>query len=312
MNPLLVAALSLLLLGQAGDPTVWTAMNRPQANVVQLQCRGGAGFEFRSLGFKSTPQGDVRVAVAMIFAAGQRAAGSTNENLQPGTCAPSDRPLAANEPREVHFITAAFSQPYTGAIDVTRTAAEYHPDVRAIADYLKDPAHYWTFHVADSHHGYFDVTVHEYWIDRSKPTRPAPDRTEPPTVARWLVRVRISGGIAGSRREVSLNGDGRLQEGGSGTFGDVQCSATLTKPDVQHVEAVIARAHPKTWPRAYPLKDNGCCDQLQYVLHIDQEDSAGRRTSHETSWLSENAAAVPESVSALFNVVYEARRACVF
>lgn len=312
MNPLVIAALSLLLLGQAGDPTVWTAINQPQASLVQLQCRGGVGFEFRSLGFKSTPQGDARVAVAMVFAAGQRAAGSTNENLPPGTCAPSDRPLAATEPREVHFITAAFSQPYTGAIDVTRTAAEYHPDVRSIADYLKDPAHYWTFHASDTHRGYFDVTVHEYWIDRSKPTRPAPERPDPPTVARWLVRVRISGGIAGSRREVSLNGDGRLQESGSGTFGDVQCSATLTKPDVQHVEAAIARSHPETWPNAYPLKGDGCCDQLKYVLHVDQEDSARSRTSHETSWVSENAAAVPEPVSALFNIVYEARRACAF
>jgi hypothetical protein len=301
--------------GTPSEPTVWTAMNRPQQDVVSLQCRGGEGYEFKNLGIKATATApaDVRVAVALTFAANTGAAGSKNENLQPGSCAPADRPLTPAEPRELHFITSAFAQPFPGPIDVTPTAAEYHSDVRGIADYLRDPAKYWTFHASDTHRGYFDVTIHEFWTDRAAPPRNrVSDRLAALTAVRWLLRVTVSGGIAGSRREVSMNGDGRVQASGSGTFGDVQCAAAVAKPEVQHVEATMARSHPESWPKAYPLKGDGCCDRLQYLLHVDREDGAGRRTSYETTWLSQNASTVPEPVSALFNLVYEARRACVF
>ncbi len=122
----------------------------------------------------------------------------------------------------------------------------------------------------------------------------------------------MSGGIAANRREVSVNGEGRVQANGMGTFGEVQCSAAISRNDVQAIEAALARAHPETWPKAYPLKGNGCCDQIQASLHLDQEDQQGRRSSHETSWMSENAGTVPEAVSALFKILYEARHACVF
>jgi hypothetical protein len=287
-------------------------MNVPHERVVQLQCRGGAGYEFSSLGLKAAAQGDARVAVAMVFAASDRAAGARNETLQPGTCAPSDRPLAQAEPRELHFITAAFAQPFAGPIDISARSAERRPDVRSIAEYLKDPAHYWTFTASDTHHGYFDVTLHEFWIDRSAPPPMSPPPPAPLAVARWLLRVSISGGIAGSQREVSINGEGRLQLRGSGTFGNVNCTATIGSVELQRIEAAFARAHPDRWPKAYPMKGNGCCDQLQYVLHLDREDDHGQRTGHETSWISENASIVPEAVSALFTLAYESRHACMF
>jgi hypothetical protein len=99
---------------------------------------------------------------------------------------------------------------------------------------------------------------------------------------------------------------------GTGTFGDVNCTVTIGRAELQHIEAAIARAHPDGWPKAYPLKGTGCCDQLQFVLHLDREDDRGQRTSNETSWMSENASTVPEAVSALFTVAYEARHACGF
>jgi len=295
----------------SGEPSAWNAINLPQTDVVRLQCRGGPGYDFRNLGVRATPQGDTRVAVAMVFAPADGAAGSQNEHLQPGTCAPESRPLKADEPHELHFVTAAFAQLAPGPIDIRTKAAEYRPDVRSIADYLKDPARYWTFHAADTHRGYFDVTVHEHWEDRSGPPRqPLPDRLDELPPARWLVSVEVSGGLAASRRRVSINGDGRLQESGNGWFGGVQCAASV--PNVVPIEAAMARARPETWPKAYPLKGNGCCDQLQYTLRVDREDSRGGRTSHATSWMDENASVVPEPVSALFKLVYEARHACVF
>jgi hypothetical protein len=248
----------------------------------------------------------------MTFAASPGVAGSDNQNLQPGTCARADRPLAASDPRELHFVTDAFAQLLPGPIDISTNAAEFRPDVRSMVDYLKDPAHYWTFHVLEGHGGYFDTVVHEYWTNRATPPRPQAVVPTPLTIARWLLRVQMSGGIAANRREVSVNGEGRVQANGMGTFGEVQCSAAISRNDVQAIEAALARAHPETWPKAYPLKGNGCCDQIQASLHLDQEDQQGRRSSHETSWMSENAGTVPEAVSALFKIVYEARHACVF
>jgi hypothetical protein len=300
--------------GRAGEPTVWNAANEPQHDVVTLQCRGGAGYEYRSLGVRATSPSDARMAVAMTFAASAQPAGSRNENLVPGTCAPENRPLTAGEPRELHFIAAIFAQNFIGPIDVTVTSAHNRPDVRSIADYLKDPGRYWTFHASDTHRGYFDATMHEHWEDRSSSGSPRPYVAQPPplTFARWLVRIGVSGGIATSRRNVSINGDGRLQENGTGTFGTVECSATLPTQSVEEIEAALARAHPETWRGAYPMKGDGCCDQLTYVIHLDREDDHGNRTSHEASWMSENESAVPPAVSALFKTVYDARRACVF
>src|SRR5919204_316725 len=152
------ASTSMVQRGTPGEPTVWNAANQPQHDAIGLQCRGGAGYEFKSIGFK-TEGAATRVAIAMTFAPNGTAAGSRNEKLQSGTCAPSDRPLRATEPRQLHFITASFSQPFIGSIDVTSKAAEYHPDVRSMADYLRDPAHFWTFHAVDTQRGYFDVTT---------------------------------------------------------------------------------------------------------------------------------------------------------
>lgn len=276
-----------------------------------LHCRGGAGYEFKSLGFKSLTGGAIRVAMAMTFAPSPGAAGSDNQNLQPGTCALSDRPLAASEPREMHFLTDAFNQLLPGPIDISKSAAEQRPDARSMIDYLKDPAHYWIFHAVDTHAGHFDAVVHEYWTDRTAPPHTQP--VIPPTpIARWLVRVLMTGGMAGSRREVSVNGDGRVQASGTGMFGEVQCVATISRSSVQAIEAALARARAESWPKAYPLKGNGCCDQIQTSIHLDQEDARGARASHETSWMSENANVVPEGVSGLFTIVYEARHACVF
>jgi hypothetical protein len=180
-----------------------------------------------------------------------------------------------------------------------------------MADYLKDPTHYWSFHVLEPHGGYFDTVIHEYWKDRSGPS-PVLATSPPLGVARWLLRTLVTGGIAGSRREVSVNGDGRVQANGSGTFGNAQCAVTISRTDVQAIEAALARAHAETWPKAYPFKGDGCCDQSQYSLHVDEEDTQGHRSSHETSWMSVNVGSVPEPVSALFKLVSETRHACAF
>lgn len=141
-----------------------------------------------------------------------------------------------------------------------------------------------------------------------------PDRSHPSGIARWLVRVSITGGLAGSRREVSINGDGRLQANGSGIFGNVSCTVQPGTPVVQKIEAALEGSHLDTWQPRYVSKTNpdGCCDQFQYAVHVEQENDHGLRSARETYWFDVSAALVPPAISALFNSVYEARHACVF
>lgn len=293
------------------EPTVWDAINQPHSEVTLLQCRGGSGFEFKSLGFKPTPQGVMRVAVAMTFAANPRAAGDKNENLDVGSCAPTNRPLASSEPREIHFIAVAFSQPFIGPIDVTPTAAEHYPDVRAIAAYLKDGGHYWTFNASETHHGYFDAATHQYWKDFGASPGPVAQPAQHTTsgIARWLVRITMQGGLAGTKREISVDADGRLQA--SSTSNNLRCSADLAAPFVQSLEAALARSHPETWRAAYVHQGNpnGCCDQIKVTVHVEQ-DTQNPLTSRETYWFNDSAAMVPEGVTALFKMVYDTRNAC--
>jgi hypothetical protein len=296
------------------EPSVWNADNQAHSGVVSLQCRGGAGYEFKSLGYKPSPNGDTRVAIALTFATNTTAAGPGNEGLAPGTCALADRPLTASEPREVHFIVVAFSQPFVGPIDISSTAAENRPDVRSMADYLRDPRRYWTFTAADVHQGYFDSWVHRYWHDFSG--KPAPQARDEEPVAgegRWFVRVTITGGLATSRREVSINADGHLQAIASGaTYANVRCSADLTEPATKSVEAALARSHPETWRPSYVLKGNpgGCCDQHQELVHVEQEDADGHRTSRETFWFNDSAGTVPEGIASLAKLAFDARSTC--
>jgi hypothetical protein len=296
------------------EPTVWNADSQAHSGVVSLQCRGGAGYEFKSLGYKASPNGDTRVAIALTFAASTTAAGLANEGLAPGTCALSDRPLTPAEPREVHVIVVAFSQPFVGPIDVSSTAAENHPDVRSMADYLGDPRRYWTFTAADVHQGYFDSWVHRSWHDFSgKPAPQARDEEPAAGEGRWFVRVMITGGVATSKREVSINADGHLQAiAGGAMYANVRCSADLSKPATQTLERALARSHPETWSPSYVLKGNpgGCCDQQQEMVHVEQEDANGHRTSRETFWFNDSAGTVPEGIASLAKLVFDARNAC--
>jgi hypothetical protein len=298
----------------ANELTVWNANNEAHSGVVTLQCRGGAGYEFKSLGYKASPNGDTRVAIALTFAANPTAAGSSNEGLAPGTCAPSDRPLTASEPREVRFIVLAFSQPFAGPIDISSTVAENRPDVRSMVDYLKDPRRYWTFTAADMHQGYFDSWVHGHWQDFNGGPAPTAHDEEPAgTAGRWFVRVAITGGIATSRREVSINADGHLQATADGAmYNNVRCSADLSKQATQSLEAALARSHPETWRPSYVLNGNpgGCCDQHRELVHVEQEDAAGHRTSRETFWFNDSAGTVPEGIASLAKIVFDFRSAC--
>jgi|tagenome__1003787_1003787.scaffolds.fasta_scaffold20702258_2 hypothetical protein len=300
------AAIATATIFQA--PSIWDAASTGHTGVNVLLCRGGAGLEFRSLGYRQAPPGSqVRVAVALTFAANPTAAGFKGERLEPASCAWTGQPLGAGQPREVHFIAPAYLQVAPGPIDRSPDAAERHPDVASILAYLAQPTHYWSFNAYDTTAGYFDTTAHHVWKDFAAvpPATPAPLA---PTTAHWVIRASTSGGIDGSSTQIQVDGDGGLQL--TRTRRNVRCTAELDRAAVQAIETTIARSHPEHWAASYAPKDNphGCCDQIGASLHLEQKDPSGGPRTVDTGWFT--VSRVPEAITAVFDAVWAAGKVC--
>ena len=112
-----------------------------------LICRGGTtGFTFGG----GTDAGNNLARVVLGYRVSPTVPGPIGAGLSAGTCAWTDRTAMPPEPGQIAFITARnaqIKQAQSGSIDRTATAAERYPDVSTIPEYLKDPAHYWTFSV---------------------------------------------------------------------------------------------------------------------------------------------------------------------
>ena len=112
-----------------------------------LLCRGGTiGLTFGG----GTDAGDNLARVVLGYRVSPTIPGPIGAGLSAGTCAWTDRTGMPAEPGQMVFITsrnAQIKQAQSGTIDRTATAAERYPDVFTIPEYLKDPAHYWTFNV---------------------------------------------------------------------------------------------------------------------------------------------------------------------
>ena len=112
-----------------------------------LVCRGGTtGLTFGG----GTDAGNNLARVVLGYRVSPTVPGPIGAGLAAGTCAWTDRTAMPTEPGQIAFITsrnAQIKQAQSGTIDRTPTAAERYPDVFTIPEYLKDPAHYWTFNV---------------------------------------------------------------------------------------------------------------------------------------------------------------------
>jgi hypothetical protein len=147
-----------------------------------LNCRGGAGLVFDTLG----PLADTatRVSVALRFTASPRAAGWKGEGLEPSTCAWVDRPLNGAEPLRVRV--------KLGAGDSTPRLT------------LRDTALYWSFLAYNTDSGYLHGVGYRHWnAGDTAATTPSTDsavrldydhwKPAPPAAAprRWNFAVRL-------------------------------------------------------------------------------------------------------------------------
>lgn len=137
---------------ESGYPTyVWITGPLALANDVRrdLLCRGGSTGLLYAGG---TNAGDNLVKVLLTYQVSPTVPGSIGAGLSAGTCAWTDRTAMPREPGSIAFITARnaqLKQMQSGVpVDRTATAAERYPDMVSIPEYLKDPAHYWSFTVA--------------------------------------------------------------------------------------------------------------------------------------------------------------------
>jgi hypothetical protein len=106
-----------------------------------LNCRGGAGLVFETLG----PPADTgtRVSLSLTFAANPAAAGPEGQGLQPGACAWVDRPVNDGEPRQIRLTI--------GITDST---------LRRMA---RDTGVYWSFLAHNSDSGHLTGVGFRYW-----------------------------------------------------------------------------------------------------------------------------------------------------
>jgi hypothetical protein len=113
-----------------------------------LVCRGGTSGLLYGGG---TSVGPNLAKVQLTYRVSANVPGPIGAGLAAGSCAWTDRTAMPREPGKIWFITASNAQlkqvQSGGTVDRSPTAAERYPDVRSIPEYLKDPAHYWTFSV---------------------------------------------------------------------------------------------------------------------------------------------------------------------
>ena len=114
-----------------------------------LLCRGGTSGLLYGGGASA---GNNLAKIQLTYRVSPNVPGASGSGLATGSCAWTNRTAMPPEPGKIWFITASnaqLKQTQSGTtVDRSPTAAERYPDVRSIPEYLKDPAHYWTFNVA--------------------------------------------------------------------------------------------------------------------------------------------------------------------
>ena len=165
LNHELMTALGLL----AGDATASQAPQSdsgspPPRQYFPLNCRGGAGLVFDTIG-PASDHGKVRLL--LTFGASPAAAGPEGQGLPPSTCGWVDRPVSREEPRQIRITI--------GADDSTPRLS------------VRDPGVYWSFLAYNSDSGHFTGVGYRHWHASSPPQSQSLQAPTPaPTRGEWF------------------------------------------------------------------------------------------------------------------------------
>ena len=117
----------------------------------------------------------------------------------------------------------------------------------------------------------------------------------------WTVTIETSGGITGRGL-----GSARVTSAGQVSATDMSraCEDAASPDRIAAIRSAIARSEPERWNEAYldPQNPHGNADMIEYVLTV----SSGDR-KHTTRWYDGTRGAVPTSIQALSDRVWEAR-----
>jgi hypothetical protein len=152
-----------------------TGMTATMQQAYELRCRGG-GLRTSSTQGRSLPTGEQMMNMTLDFTAGTQPAGNREPNLRPGQCSWVDRGFRQGEPTQIHFEIVYFAQQrqalHGTPVDHSPNAAERYPDAQNLPQYLRSPAHYWSFWVYNTNNGYMQATGNRLF-------KPAPIRIIP-------------------------------------------------------------------------------------------------------------------------------------
>ncbi len=116
----------------------------------ELRCRGG-GLRFRVVNGRTNSSGEPTMYMTVYFKPAAQPAGASGHNLQPGSCAFTERGVRADEPNEIILEIVSFAQTrqqlHGTPVDTSPTAAERYPDAQNLPQYLDVANHYWSFFV---------------------------------------------------------------------------------------------------------------------------------------------------------------------
>ena len=147
----------------------------PEPEYRELRCRGGHGMSIKVGDWRPSATAQAMKHMIVNFNLIDKPTNRWGDHLRPGDCAYVDTPgkvLGISELRQVIVAFGQLKQQLNGSsVDTSATAAERFPDAQNVPQYLQDSAHYWSFFVRYTGHGYFEVSYGQFW-------RPAPPLRE--------------------------------------------------------------------------------------------------------------------------------------
>ncbi len=291
IHPLLAVTGLLMIPGQMYAVVQSAAIPPFPRRDYPLNCRGGELLVFDTIG--SPTDTGTALRLSLTFNASPTAAGPEGQGLQPSTCAWVDRPVNAEEPRQVR-VTVHISDSTPGAT-------------------VRDTGVYWSFLAHNGDSGYFTAAGYRHW-HASPPPLPLGQASQAPAttatkgswlpfnpshlhwyalgwvVITWVPFLAVLGLWSGWRRLAGLYPDRNAGRGRSFRFGSMVMGMTnyrrgarLTADD-SHLHfsmgALLRPGHPPfsvpwsdiavsrdTWPW-FPLKGHAVI-RLTLARHRD-------------------------------------------
>ncbi len=146
----------------------------------ELRCRGSSAMRIQVGEGRTATTGEQMMNMVVTIDPVSGPTDQSGSNLRPGQCAFADRTMPGAMPSLIQQEIVSFAQLrqqlHGSAVDTSPTAAERFPDAQNVPQYLKSPAHYWSFFVKNNGQGYFAASYGRFW--KPSAVRASPTETK--------------------------------------------------------------------------------------------------------------------------------------